>query len=548
MNNNLTAFQHQCSLIRRQVELEYKNIRLFFLLHRNNERKQEIERQKNKILAAPIGDDILKLLDSRSKASASEFLGLVKHPAGVFDILKKNQYTAVICINTDLYSQEELFKHILYSMIWQVLSLFDKIHSKSVIEKPSSNVIFAPSDRLSQSRENLLGDIYSSILMEYFDHDGFIKTLALQRSQEIMSDMFFHEAELFPYPLGYETAELIAGDLKNHADATRKLLKTAYDITKAASIAYEDETIKHWWSFARPAQFMAWAGISTEKILGAAVFTSQNAYVRTNAMIVADLLEIEPSLLAENTDINAYAHPRKNSQLHAGVCDIHFFKLCQKVMADGSYLDFYRKAYEQCEDLIHQRPLGFCAPALVMAARAFKNEALQNDALEQASLAFYKELGRVNWKDIWKASLSVFAAVRKGKEFDPKDAGKILAKINPDLKDLADLMQEELSMYEEQDGRVNLRYLNAAPGDKHSGDKQQGQNNNKHDTDTAEQAGLTESKDEGDSGDEDEIFEDVEIIDNVGSDQNLYSETIIDYDPSQHDLSTLKIVEDERLQ
>jgi hypothetical protein len=168
--------------------------------------------------------------------------------------------------------------------------------------------------------------------------------------------------------------------------------------------AFDQHNIQQWWDFSIPAQDMAWRGFTKSEILGAAVNTSNDPFVRSIGYLIHEVTEIEPDTAAslEHT-YNAFMDPEVNMKLHREMVDTVFEEAISNT--DGDDGDTGRAlrdaANKQNEDLTEGRILGWCANALQDAAKAVE-KALATGAspIQAARMQFEGNRHLPEWKDL----------------------------------------------------------------------------------------------------------------------------------------------------
>ena len=150
---------------------------------------------------------------------------------------------------------------------------------------------------------------------------------------------------------------------------------------------------------------MAWMNVDKNKILSAAIYTSEDPYMGPAAHLVSDILNIEPTLMTDMSFYNAFADQEINERHHSKACEENFQIIMSEALLEKDHNCFIQEAIKQNKNLLTGEPVGWCAYALLRAAQAFKNlTESPNTGSEEVHNVFQEALKEVPWWSIRKAA------------------------------------------------------------------------------------------------------------------------------------------------
>lgn len=222
---------------------------------------------------------------------------------------------------------------------------------------------------------------------------------------------------------------LFSESIKN-LNKNSRAIPTAIKLTKEIGMTCTAQTIKQWISFARPAQEMAWAGYAPETILGAALYSCENTYVRSIADLVAENMDFKPDLVTTLDGYNPFTDQEANQRLHERKCKETWQKNMLSVRGPEDSKIFYENIKKQNRELMEGRPVGWCAYALMQAANVIETAAPQdlNQAITRAQKTFERESGAVSWENLCRLTRTIFAYRRDGYDITPERLAHICEK------------------------------------------------------------------------------------------------------------------------
>jgi hypothetical protein len=448
MSLDFVALDHNCNVVRREVEEEFRNLSIIFIPHAPDERKKAFEDKRSLILSKAHGKKIYDVISLSHclENDHTEFMGLVVHNAHNLNIFGKKHYTAIFFINTDDPLFQDNSKQATYHLAWHALSLYQRVsgigQDKDKTSKGQTRIIKPRYNDLKLARNNLMADIFGAILVEAEGQNGIIEALAQRRSLLSLKPTPFYLAENYPYPMTVEACRLLYDDLKTLALTKHQPIHQALELTQEVCFTFNEESVLQWWEFSKSAQDMAWKNNTPQDILGYAIYTSDNTDVRALAYQIAELLDMDPaSQSLTQGEYNAFASERNNRRARDLACEDIFSRLISIAAIQNDGHIFRTEIIKQNENLLKGRVYDWCAPSLSAAADAFDTALKappqddQQHPSELAAQAFYKSQKSLHSETIEELGLCILTLRR----MKPQPNMLLLKKALTQRSDLSDI-------------------------------------------------------------------------------------------------------------
>lgn len=450
---------HICKVIARQIESGYPDLNLTFIVHEEHKRQKALVRETENIQEHPAGqillDYILASKDKEITGNRSRFVGLAQHSnPGILGFFRSTATLGLFFVNCDRFnSQEDLKNHTLH-MVWHALALYEDFTAAYKMQHQSAGTLLPParagakkepdaparpdkpepppdtrfeiSDGVILARletqdlyhRNLLADIFSASFQTVHGTENAIRSLAKQRMNDTLTQQVGFISEKYPFPISMETLELLFSESMRSSGRKEKGVALAARITHEIGMTYKINAIKQWRAFCNPAQEMAWCGFDPETILGAAIYTNENTYVRSIADMVAEHLEIKPKIFSSLHDYNPFADQEQNKRLHEKMAMESFRTAIEKIRTPEDHKMFLNEAAIQCLKLRAGNPVGWSAHALL----AISDEVILLDAKTlgqqrtRLQNLYEQQLQRVSWENLRTFARFIFRQRRDGQE------------------------------------------------------------------------------------------------------------------------------------
>ena len=309
-------------------------------------------------------------------------------------------------INKDKFETAEEVRAQIYHLAWHAIDLYKIRQEPAYRRKFKSGPMVPKRSALNLCKANLQADVFaltlSSLREEEEDSDtgdqngeggngeggggNMLTLITKKRGEQSLTPLSGHRAEDFSSIIAIESCLFALKELESALPAKEGELQAAQKLSLEVGHTFDENNIRQWWDFSIPAQDMAWRGFKKEEILGAAVNTSEDPFVRSMGYLVQEATGIEPTPASALTySYNAFVHPDANLDLHHEMVDTVFEEAIQQGVVESSSQAFLNAANKQNEDLTEGRILGWCASALQEAARAFEKALHSGAPPEQAA-------------------------------------------------------------------------------------------------------------------------------------------------------------------
>ncbi len=415
------TLEHICNVIRRQVAEEIKGLTLIFVVYEPGKSAAGLNNKRHEIYKHPAADVMFPHLRTLATAEFDKtaFMGLNQAIEKSFIPPFRRPHTlGITFVNSADFSAPEDARHALYSQIWHIIELYNA-HKDGRTEAytEDKNIISPAYDSdLSKARANMLADVFGAIMMESAGQRGRTFSLSRQRCLEALQPITAATPELSPYPIAAEATKVIYEEFADREAQRTKPLILASEMTNEVAHTFDDAALDQWKDFAQCAQQMAWMGFDKNRILSMAIFTSEDPYVRSIAYLVAETLNLEPATPTDLNSHNPFTDQEVNERLHLRQCDQTF----KEIMANAEIEDkpaALTAAAQRCNaELLNGRIVGWCAHALLEAAKDPDQQKFDNNARQ------------VIWDNLLKLNRTLLRRKRMGADITPEIIQKLCEK------------------------------------------------------------------------------------------------------------------------
>jgi hypothetical protein len=437
MSLQTSALDHTCNVARRKIEEDLRDMHLLFIVHKPGERAKALRQKEPEILEHPGGAAMLPELRKAAQLNADEsaFIGLVKaEKKYLLGLLRRPATLAVFFLNTDEFEDADDVRQSVYHLAWHAINIREQ-HKNGINENiiVHEKGLYPHHTQLSLARANMLADVFSSILLEMQGHKSAISKLAYRRSEMALMPVPGYKAELFPFPVVADAAQVVYDDLVELMTSKDKPIEQAMQITQEIDETYDDNSIRQWQAFSAAAQEMAWLGTDKNKILGLSIYTSEDPYVRSTAYLVAEALNLEPAPISDLHIYNPFTDQEANERLHYKHCEDIFQRIIARQFSPADIKLFDDEILAQNARLMEGNPLGWCAYGLLRALDAYRIAVHHHEnPAQQAGEIFHRAIKEVNWESLRSVCRMV---MHKHRQHTPVTAQDVISfcEINPAL-------------------------------------------------------------------------------------------------------------------
>ncbi len=414
MGLDTAAADHACNVVRRQIQEEFSDLTLLYIVHESGERQKALEARLAELRIHPAGEIFLPRLRHMAEQDGEEFSGIaIKSGKTLLNPFARNKTLACFFVNADwLATAEDARRHALF-LAYHALSLIEDHKTGEKDDVQESNGIITPvPDKTLRVWKNMLADTFSALAMELEKRRDWIGELGRRRSLAALSAAPGEQPELYPFPLVLDATRLLYHDM-GKAQGTAGLVHHALEMTREIGETFDRASVRQWWAFSYTAQDMAWMGAEPNAILGAAVYNSEDPYARATAYLVAEALNVHTLTAASASSYNPFAENETNERHHLKICDERFRMTMSKANIQNSSEPFVEEAAKQNRKLLEGNPIGWCAYPLLCAEVFFRISP------NQAKAAFDKAMLEADWNKVQDVIKFIIQLRREGLETTP---------------------------------------------------------------------------------------------------------------------------------
>lgn len=447
--NEIINLKSTCTNISDNIRTLFPNLNLYFLISTIDKKQDPISNLLGKISGHPAFHEAFQVLKmwSASKMEQTAFLGLSEGQENIpFSFKKRPKTLAFIVLDVSLYKE-------LYQAIQAVhfeMAIFLDTYSGH-LKKPmtmNGNVFVHRTTQLGSCRLNLKADIYSILqLLREAQYDAPI-LLAKQRSLETLTPQSNFNPEDFAFPIALDVINYTIEKQISSTVTTRNSspLLSQYQLAEQIADCFDNDNLQSWIQFANSCQVMAWSGFSPSQILGAAINTSTNPFIKAIGHMLSELSNLAPT---EESHLPAGYNPflaeEINQIRHERACEETFEMIMYHVMEADSHLPLLRVANNQNEGLLKGKISGWCANALHAAAKAYMGAKDRGiPPVQAARLEFQSAHLQSNWKLLRQIGQHVFTMGRQNTPINLPDLLKWISQ-QPESKHMSDSLNITIS-------------------------------------------------------------------------------------------------------
>lgn len=418
MTLRIDSVENACSLVARQIQDVYADLTMHFIVHSRGQLNERVALSEHEVIRHPAGDTARAILRKIPKTDYSSFLGMaVAHQKTMLGLSSRDHILALFNINTDIYSDIREVRTHLYHLAWHAIDLMDIRKRPEYRRKFRSGPMIPKRSPMNLSKANLQADVFAGVMAGLHGDGDAIEALARLRGEQSLTQLSEQRAEDYPFIISLEASVFAYSELERNKIARSKYIETARQISLEVGYTFDEASIKQWWAYSEPAQDMAWRGYKPEEILGAAVFSSENPYVRATAYLVSEVTGIEPLSPTEGgaESYNPFANQEKNKLLHRELMESTFRQAMTLGLEEESSRALRNAANAQNESLTEGRILGWCASALQAAAAAFERAMDMGESpMQAARLEFDGAKAKIDWDTIKALGDAIVSQRRQG--------------------------------------------------------------------------------------------------------------------------------------
>ncbi len=398
--------------LHKQIQLIWPLCEPVFLIYRRGQKLDVINKTLSNMMGAPFYTAAKNLLQLRSTVQEiSGFMGIaIGVEKKLFGFSKTTHHALFIGLNLDSYKTTEDALFDLYHHTALALDTFILLADKKIPHVKQDYILQPRRNTLARSRSNMKADIFSAFMMQKNGEQNAIDILGYKRGLNPLKAQPNTRPEEFPFAMGLDVTRFAADELfKLKSIGLYEVIKNARHVVSS----FESDHFARWIDFTQPAQSMAWNGHTPDTILGAAIHTSTNPFIKATGHVISEITGITPQNMVDG--FNPYVDGSVNQLEHERRIDEIFEMTMVHAMEADSHLPFIRVANNQNERLQIGEMMGWCAQALQAAARSFAAARQKGlPAAQSTRLEFQSQKNIADWKSLEELGTYVTSQRRKG--------------------------------------------------------------------------------------------------------------------------------------
>lgn len=417
MASDLSAAQDLLSRISKLVRREFPHLKIIWIPYEHGKKADAFQSYHYALDLLPLGKKILSAYgDTPPKGDITDiFTGA---PKGLLP--KKRKACVCIFVNTSKYDERFAFIFEAFSSLYRVLKTLGMSPHKINAPAPKQkNVISVPplfsfSEGPERYLESIEHDSFVSLTMAFSLDPSAVKAIPHMRATQALSAVQGHQPSFYGSPHIAEILRILYKEQKDeikhlkHASVLARSLSYAADIRES----FDHQFLSSWANFCQAAQLMAWADLTPEQILGAAVYTSENPYIRADAYLASEISGVEPDMMTHFEFFNPFSDNDMNERNHKRLCMDYFEMAILHAKTQDNSAKFLENAAFHNTAFKDGKILGWCAPAFIEMAKTFETMDLE-DAIAQAETVFKEVLDSLPWEIVSKAGILMLRARHK---------------------------------------------------------------------------------------------------------------------------------------
>ena len=438
LKQDISAIARELS---QDISEKYTQFTLHYVLFRRGEFGDESEKILAGLKGHPCESSAGNLLRRSQISDQSAFLGIATGAErGIFGLKKKSQFMGFAALNIDFFTRKEDAAFELYHLTAQAIDTYQLIQAKQLNIKDKDIVLLPKRNQLALARSNLRSDIFSALMMQQRGTKTAVQDLAVSRGKRSLIPQTLYRPEDYPFAISKDVMEY---SVKNILSNKREdSLFSLFNLSGKIATSFDKHNLKSWIDFAAPAQTLAWNGFSQEQILGTAIYTSPDPFVKATGNLICEITNIVPDRDSPNlTFANPYLDDSVNKINHARLTEETFELAIMRAVETESHLPLISIANDQNEELLKGRVLGWCADALQSAAKTFESTLKKGLPPAPASrIEFQRLAANSNWDNLDGLNSYMVTQRRNGHAMTFSDISDWCAK-RPELKPVLESIQ-----------------------------------------------------------------------------------------------------------
>lgn len=389
MQSKVERINAICRATEQQIEDNYPDLKLCYIVHGQGQFSEAVALREHDIATHPAFESAQIIIKKHLDQEYTSFLGLaITSRPVLLGLARRNSFLALININADSYKHLDDARHDINHLAWHAIDLMHLRDNPKFKGKFKNGPLIPKRSPYNLAKANIKADTFAATLSGLQSNKEAIQQLSKRRAMDVLTAHAEKRAEEYPFVVAMEPSEFAFSEILQSGISKSKSVVEAQKAADEVALIVDESGIgiEQWWSFARPAQDMAWRGYPAEDILGAALNTSEDPYIRAIGYLIADVTGVAPKSAVDlMNSYNAFANIEQNARLHRDLVDSVFEELVLASLKEESSDIMILTANQQNENLTHGNILGWCGSALQAAANAFEKAIILGKEPDQAA-------------------------------------------------------------------------------------------------------------------------------------------------------------------
>lgn len=375
MTVSIDTASQVCRAISRQVRDSYKNLTLHYIVHYGHQRLESFGLAGQEIMYHPAAESGIHLLATSKPAIESTMIGLAVARQKLFlGLASKDSLLALCSFNIDSYQSLPESRRHAYHLAWHAIDSCEYHSNPDNGSGKDRTIITRRRNTIQMASANLRADVFAGIMCTLQGDTDALGRIAKQRAKDSLRARAGYHPENYPFIIAADAVSTMTARIKSKPTSKNRQIGIALQGARELGLAFEEKSIRHWLSFSEPAQEMAWQGFSESEILGAAINTSDDTYVRATGYLVSEATGIKPASILELRDrYSPFADNSHNRKVHDHSVDKIFEDVIAQGLRQKNIIPFLDMANTQNQKLAEGYAVGWCAAPLQASAKAFQN-------------------------------------------------------------------------------------------------------------------------------------------------------------------------------
>lgn len=405
------------NIVSHEISQAYEGLTLFFIPHGIGKLRESVSLAEHEIISHRASNAARAILRKHSGNDKSSFMGLAIASEKKYLGLKRiDHIMGLININTDEFETEDEARAKIYHLSWHAIDLYEIRKQPEYAKKFRNGPVIPKRSPMNAAKANLQADSFAISYSSLKKENNLIDFISERRALSSLMPISNFKPEEFPSAIAMEACKMALNEYSDGTSQNISKIKLAHQISTDVGHTFDEDNIRQWWNFSIPAQDMAWRGYSKEMVLGAAIHTSSDPYVRSVGYLIQEMTGVEPAPAeALEGGYNAFIDPELLTNLHKEMVDTIFEDAVSRGLNESSNRAFLNAANKLNESLTEGQILGWCSNALQDAAHAFERALLNGASPDQAArMHFEGNKSHPKWETLKELGKSIVDQKRQG--------------------------------------------------------------------------------------------------------------------------------------